>query len=256
MTVRSRYEYKFRIPESKAELLACEIRPFMRRDPWLEAHGETSYTVSSLYLDSPSLLCYGAVDQGEKNRFKLRVRWYGDDVCDPVFLEEKRRKNEAIFKTRVTVTSEGTRRLLRGLSLKTGDIVSRKTGDRAEGEELLRKARTLLAKPACVVRYQREAWEDRHDKGLRVTFDRALHACPASDNTGTRTSTPVEDRGTILEIKFHNQVPQWLASLVRRHELFRESIPKYVLCVDALRSSFETGSLLSRTTVANGKGGT
>ena len=208
----------------------------MRLDPWLEKSGLDQYLVSSLYLDSPELFCYEAVEQGERNRFKLRVRWYGENISDPVFLEEKKRDGETILKNRVQITKASAEGLMNGLSLKNSDFITRKASDRAVAAMLLDKIRIIRAARSCVVRYEREAWEGRRHDGVRVTFDRALNASPANEFSSQHSH--VQTKATIFEVKYHGNVPEWLQSIIHRHSLIRQSVPKYVLCVDTLNECY------------------
>ena len=57
-----------------------------------------SYRICSLYIDSPQLFLYNQTVLGEKNRFKLRIRFYDDDPAHPAFLEIKRRVTDVILK--------------------------------------------------------------------------------------------------------------------------------------------------------------
>jgi VTC domain-containing protein len=232
----SRFEYKFRIPELKARLIAKEIRPFMLLDSWVAARNETSYLISSLYLDSPDYYCYKSTDQGEKNRFKLRIRWYGQELCDPVFLEEKRRATDAISKVRVRIKKEAVERLLNhGKGLCEDDVIAKSPQCHAAAAHLLHQIRSIRATPSCVVRYTREAYDAKEGNSLRITLDRSLFVSPVARNLNWSSDISVQYDATILEIKFRHTIPGWLANMVRRHHLYRESVPKYLLCVDALR---------------------
>ena len=39
--------------------------------------------------------------------------------------------------------------------------------------------------------------------------------------------------GVVLEVKFTSTFPRWVADLIRRFDLQRRSVPKYVLCLSA-----------------------
>ncbi len=51
-----------------------------------------------LYLDSNHLRTFHAANDGERNRYKLRIRYYDDDPYSPVAFEIKRRMNEGAQK--------------------------------------------------------------------------------------------------------------------------------------------------------------
>jgi SPX domain protein involved in polyphosphate accumulation len=95
-----RFELKYVVPES----LACAARDFVRSYLRLDEHGagkpQFSYPVHSVYLDSPDLALYRQTENGDKNRYKLRIRFYNESADTPVFFEIKRRADEAISKQR------------------------------------------------------------------------------------------------------------------------------------------------------------
>lgn len=229
----SRYEYKYRVTEHRARMIAAEVACFMRPDEHAARSADKSYTISSLYLDSAALHCYSATSRGERDRFKLRMRWYADELCAPVFLEEKRRVGEAIFKLRAPLAIDGARRLMEGGEVRETDFPLNRTGGASSAALLLERVRSINARGTCVVRYRREAWVSPMVAGLRITFDRHLCAVPlaGSASEALRSDIPGD---VILEIKFRGGVPEWIAGIVRRHGLARCSVPKYLMCVDAL----------------------
>lgn len=235
MTKSSRFEYKFLVADNQARSIARELRRFMNLDPWLEKQGTTVYTVSSLYIDSPALQCYEAVEQGARNRFKLRLRWYGKALAQPYFLEEKRRDSEAIIKLRVPIEHKPASDILRGVFVSARDLTPQTVGQRASAQTLLHQFTAIQGIPVCIVRYEREAWESKRYPGLRVTFDQNIRAATTKDLEHDGYPVDLPKDLTVLEIKFRDRVPEWLTSLVRRYGLYRTSVPKYVLCVDALR---------------------
>jgi hypothetical protein len=62
------------------ETVALAIRDYIRSYLQLDEYGATlpnlSYPIHSLYLDSADLKLYQATINGDKNRFKLRLRYY------------------------------------------------------------------------------------------------------------------------------------------------------------------------------------
>ena len=89
----SRFEQKYIINEETA----LQIREFVRSYLELDENGvgkpNYSYPVHSLYLDSDKLTLYWRTINGDKNRFKLRLRFYNNNPDTPVFFEIKRRMN-------------------------------------------------------------------------------------------------------------------------------------------------------------------
>ncbi len=123
---RQRFEQKYMLDEEQARI----IREFIATHLELDENGvgkpNFSYPVHSLYLDSPELYTFWTTINGDKNRYKLRLRFYNDRPDSPVFFEIKRRMNNCILKQRGGVHKQAVERLLRGQLPDTERI-----GDRA-----------------------------------------------------------------------------------------------------------------------------
>jgi len=72
----NRFELKYIIRWNQAEALKSLLLGYMTPD--LHAGNDGAYDISSLYLDSPELLCYWEKIEGLKFRRKLRIRTYGN----------------------------------------------------------------------------------------------------------------------------------------------------------------------------------
>ncbi len=103
---KQRFELKYIMDEAQALAIRDFVRCYLDLDPHGEGQPDLSYPVHSLYLDSPSMQLYHSTINGNKNRFKLRVRFYDENQDSPVFLEIKRRMNNIISKKRVGVKRE------------------------------------------------------------------------------------------------------------------------------------------------------
>jgi len=242
----SRFECKYLISPILADEIRGRLSLMMRLDRFCALSPTRAYRNNSLYLDTPSRLCYWSSEHGEKNRFKLRFRWYTSDLAPPLFLEEKRRTTDAISKVRVAVDRdellaimEGRpvdgQRLLHGLDLENNCMA----------RELADKMERLDARASCFVRYWREAWVSDEYNYLRITFDTEVEGhemcgrVPDEDSPGWEH---VDERRTILEIKFEQAMPLWVREMIETFELRRCSVPKYTLCLDALDASPWTSS--------------
>src|SRR5258706_15464149 len=121
----SRWEQKYMISEE----VALQIREFVRSYLELDENGvgkpNYSYPVHSLYLDSDELRFYWNTINGDKNRFKLRLRFYNDNADTPVFFEIKRRMNNCILKQRGAVRRDSVDWLLVGHIPESSHLVSK-----------------------------------------------------------------------------------------------------------------------------------
>src|ERR1041385_1486847 len=120
----SRFEQKYIISED----VALQVREFVRSYLELDENGvgkpNYSYPVHSLYLDSEELRFYWNTINGDKNRFKLRLRFYNDNPDTPIFFEIKRRMNNCILKQRGGVRRDAVKLLLDGQLPESGHLVS------------------------------------------------------------------------------------------------------------------------------------
>jgi len=252
-----RYEYKYLIPERWTAPLVAAVAPYCEPDRYLRPGDTTSgYAIHGLYLDSPGGFCYRAKKNRDLDRFKLRIRTYDlDPSAGPLFLEVKRKGGDRVLKPRGTIPWSRLPGLLEEIPLPAGgpptDPVDRFT----------RLARTISARPALLVRYQRVALVGVLDPYARVTFDRRIQVQPAAgwsldgdprqwqaiDTPATLTSySPV-----VLELKFAAAIPAWMASIVRRFELTRGGYSKYCRGVEAIHGQQAPGQESVRPAVTD-----
>jgi hypothetical protein len=227
---RQRFELKYMLAGDQAR----GLREFVTAHLDLDENGvgkpNYSYPVHSLYLDSPHLTTFWSTINGDKNRFKLRLRFYNDHPDSPVFFEIKRRVNGCILKQRGGVRKEAVASLLRGQLPDDRDLL------RADGKSMLAVHRFLelvgqiQAVPLAHVCYQREAYVDAVSDAVRVTFDREVLTEPRLEpvfSTAMRDpSRPFGDR-VILELKFTDRFPDWLRRLAERFGLTQCGAAKY-----------------------------
>ncbi len=230
----SRYEFKYVVPERLVPAIRRFIAPFTRPDAYAAGRPDHAYVISSLYLDTPDLLLYRMTREGVKNRFKLRLRTYSDDAATPVFCEIKRRMNRVILKRRARVGRDVAARVFPG---EVDREVRRALESVAGLDEFLTLWATSEARPVCRVRYRREAYEAATGEPLRITFDHDL-VCNPTAGFDLRLWgpgwLPAGPPGVVLEIKFTERFPPWVAEMVRSFELGAQSVPKYVLSVQRL----------------------
>ena len=81
---QQRFELKYVISEQKARRIRNYISSFLELDENCAGKSDFSYAVHSLYIDSDHLQTYWDTINGNKNRFKLRIRYYTEDPATPV----------------------------------------------------------------------------------------------------------------------------------------------------------------------------
>jgi len=266
-TTEQRFEYKYLINEFEAKAVADFVSSYTEADVHADPAMGSSYPVLSIYLDSPDMALYFGTVQGEKNRFKLRIRYYDDRPGTPAFVEIKRRKNDVIVKQRAGVQKSAVLRLISSGFAAPDDLdvfSGKEFGDLTCFCETMTK---MGARPRIAVEYQREAYVDRNGGPLRITLDRSIRCSirdggpmgalagwwnsgdrdvmPHGQNWvdlrsrdaarhGERDWLPLTDERVVLEIKFTESFPSWCADMVRTLNLKRTSAAKYIRSVDAL----------------------
>ncbi|MFV2069664.1 MAG: VTC domain-containing protein [Pirellulales bacterium] len=236
----SRFEYKYLISEGTAEAIRRFVSAYLPPDTYTASCPGAGYPVHSLYLDSPDLkLCQQTIC-GEKNRVKLRIRFYDDRPDHPVFLETKRRVYDVIVKQRVAVWRSAVPNLLSDyLATRSYLYQESEPSDRAL-RDFCELARTIDARPAAYTSYDREAYEPADNNFCRVTFDRNIRAGEFQRllTVADRDQWPlVPFRGVVFELKFTDRFPDWMGILVETFDLQRISVPKYVECMNVVEAS-------------------
>jgi hypothetical protein len=231
-TLASRHECKYFVAPDALPMLRALSRPFVRPDEYTQRAPTRRYRLASLYLDGPDLPLYRGTFEGHRNRFKVRIRSYGDEPEAPVFCEVKRRVDRIVRKLRVSTDRGLAQRVARAAQ---GAAVPLAAGN-PKLAEFIATARSAGAGPLLRVRYEREAYESNAHDPVRMTFDTNLcFAGPGEGDLfrlGGTGWTPVPLPGAIVEMKFTDRCPSWMTRIIDELHLCRESIPKYVLCVE------------------------
>jgi hypothetical protein len=230
-----RYERKFVVSELAAEAIRQFVGAYLVHDAHMEAAGPAGYRVCSLYLDSPQLTLYRQSKDGIKNRFKLRIRYYDDELA---FLEIKRRTSETVHKLRAVVRRSAGERLLRGEQISSADLVTKSDTSHRALDEFCESRARLNAVGLAFVSYRREAFVSHSAEGVRVTFDRGIVGHDYQPTRGLQLCGEgpiIVPRGVVLELKYNGRAPRWMHDLVTTFNLQRLSFPKYVHCVDAIK---------------------
>lgn len=228
---RQRFELKYRLLPQDVPALREFVRCHLEPDPFSAAQPDRSYPVHSIYLDSPDLRLCQATVNGERNRFKLRMRYYSDEPEAPVFFEVKSRRNECILKKRAFVQRACVTSLLTGERATPDHLVTEDARQLDALNSFMATAQSLGAGPRAYVGYQREAWMSRGHNNLRITFDREVACEPcaiAEFTTDHPDAAEVFPDDVILEIKFTDRFPDWVGEMVRTFNLVRGGAAKYV----------------------------
>lgn len=225
----ARYEFKYVLRASKAELIESQVQNFMYYDSFIENIPGNQYPVRSLYFENDIRSNFYEKTDGLKSRRKYRLRTYssGNDPSTGIFFEEKGKHNERTYKRRIKINPEHlilfeqTDRAFELLPLHPGiDLI----------ETFIFDSERKNLKPCAIVDYLRRPYVSDYDMNFRVTFDRDLRANASSvllqDVPAFRECIAGY---TILELKFHRRIPRWFHHLIQTYDLRRQSISKFVV---------------------------
>jgi hypothetical protein len=245
-----RLELKYIVHEQVAFAARDFISSYLTVDKFGARQPDLSYPVHSLYLDSDDLVFYWHTINGNKNRYKLRLRYYDDRPASPVFFEIKRRINGAILKQRGAVKRGAVDALLAGQLPDPEQLFFDEPAPLAALERFCELMQQHHAEPKAHVAYRREAWVSTNDNSTRVTMDRQIQFVfePATLlRTEMRNPLDVFPNSVVLELKFSGRFPDWFKELVRCFNLWQCSAAKYV---DGVTLLMESGADIEAPAIA------
>ena len=225
-----RFELKYLVTDKVAPAMRDFISSYLELDDYSAGRPDYSYDIHSIYLDSEDLYTHHATVNGDKNRFKLRLRYYNDVPTAPVYFEIKQRVDNCILKQRCPAHREAVPYLLSGQLPGPEHVASEQPRHLFALQRFHELQQRLDATPRLHNHYLREAWVCPDGNSIRVTFDRKIElepyfGCrPAVAMSGPRRIYP----GLIVfELKFTTRHPNWFRELVERFHLMRSTASKY-----------------------------
>ena len=206
-----RFEFKYLVSTEQKEEIIKQIQPFMYLDPFVTSG--SSYLITSLYLDSPSLTFYRQNEAGLPDRKKIRLRYY-DNNQKIVFKEIKRKHQDIVYKDRV---------------------ISGGPPDSPVEMEIRQLTKLLHLRPTIWIKYSRQPWIDLKNN-LRITFDSDISAASAKFITGQKEKwfKKILPGFNIMELKFDGKLPWQIFNVISKHSLIREALGKYRLAIEKL----------------------
>jgi len=233
----TRYEAKYIISRKLVPEIRAFIAPFCTKDPYARGF-PPEYTITTLQLDAPDFSLHYAKEREAVNRFKLRVRTYGEVGTAPVFAEVKAKLEYTIVKSRVAIPfGVWCKDLVFGVRLPDCFKSERQEIDFLQFKRLVWE---LGAVPVTLVRYIRESYVGTVDSYARVTFDRKLEYQMTESWTDFgrsgiwrgMDSTEAQGfglpySGVVLEVKTLSHTPVWVMDMVERFQLRKSGNCKY-----------------------------
>lgn len=186
-----RYERKFLIREHTAK----EVEQLIKFHPACFSEIFHERSINNIYFDTPGFNNYYDNIEGEKNRLKVRIRWYGSltgKIETPV-LEMKIKKGLLGTKKHYP---------LKAFHLDT-NFSKEQIMAAALSADLPLHVKHLLEslQPALLNRYSRKYFMSA-DKKFRITIDKELTYYRISYNCNTLLNSSLDHQTTILELKY------------------------------------------------------
>jgi hypothetical protein len=235
-----RYERKYLMPNDLMDEFRQRLLPFVVPDDYSVKNeaGIYQYTVRSIYLDTRDIECYKQKGDGVELRRKLRIRGYNTmDADSKVILEIKRKIGNRIRKHRSTLYYKDLFELMRDPDLEKYIIQgSRKQEAIDDARRFFYHLKRKQFSPANLIVYEREAYQGKIDKGVRITFDKNIRSklYPKLEQLYDCCDLkPLFNNHFVLEIKYYtDQMPLWARSLVQEYKLRCDAISKYTIGYD------------------------
>lgn len=218
-----RHELKYYLSYADYLVMSKRIGALMARDKNAGTKGE--YFIRSLYFDDLEDSAFRDKMSGVDFRDKYRIRIYNFD--DGVIkLERKHKEGSYIKKESMSISQNEYRRLLKG---EYGFLADR---DEAFARQMHLKFKLEAMRPRVLVDYVREPYVFPYGN-VRVTFDknvRSAYRMTDIFDAGLPTYPVLPSGIVVLEVKFDEVLPDFIASIVQADAPVRSAVSKYVLC--------------------------
>lgn len=224
----NRYELKYIIPCEIRDRLIKDILKNASPDPY---SGMAGYPLVSLYYDSPGLDFFWNKIEGIKFRRKLRLRIYPAEPIESTtkgMVEIKQRINRTVQKKRLKMPL-GDAHVLCTTAQMPPDFEMDEMDEQVVNEVQF-MVRSMQLEPTCITAYHRQAFMgSEYESGLRITFDTNVsYRChELTVNANTRNLLVLPPDWTILEVKANEAIPDWVTSMLGRHNCELRRVSKY-----------------------------
>jgi|TARA_B110001450_G_scaffold226048_1_gene224594 SPX domain protein involved in polyphosphate accumulation len=219
--VVKRQELKYFFKSTDKKIVNDSLQVTLLSDP--NNGSDNGYKISSLYFDNLNNDDFNQKLDGIMHREKYRLRIYNDDFTHGKF-EVKRKFNNFVQKVSLSVSGVDMDKII------SGDYSP--ISHHKDFEYVAEKMNFMAYRPISIVNYYRRAYFLPYDN-IRVTIDSNLSSSGFGTNLGrldTLINTPIQKNGyEILEVKFENDFPYFLSTILEGMPIVRSSISKYAL---------------------------
>ena len=217
-----RVEDKFICSERDMLLLQSRVKVVLNPDRYSR---NTSYKVTSLYFDDYDDNSLVDSEDGVSHRNKYRIRMY-NGTSDLIKFEVKNKLYSRVQKQTCIITKEQAKRLI------AGECISDTVETLENPITLFNLAiRRNVLRPKVVVEYDRNAYVFSPGN-VRITFDRNIRCSKDIDKFTDNLCeyTMLDENNRILEMKYDEFLPRFIAQLIESGGMQQTSYSKYTLC--------------------------
>lgn len=218
-----RVEDKYTCSERELFLLQSRLKAILKEDD--NQFNEQGYTISSVYFDDFYDSHLQDTVDGNRYRAKYRIRIYNNSL-DLIKLEVKYKKYNRVLKKSKTITREQMD------SLFSGKVIEQRDWSLEDPISLFNIAiRERGLRPKVIVEYDRKAFVF-NPGNVRITLDRNLRRSTNITGFGTKELIfeSVKDSPHVLEVKYDEFLPSFIAQLIELGNMKQTSFSKYKLC--------------------------
>ena len=211
-----RYEMKYMLNRSQAELLKEKMKQYMIADE----HGVS--TICSLYFDTPEYLLIRRSMDHPVYKEKLRLRSYGTAEKDTiVFVELKKKYQSVVYKRRIAMSETESENYLFHHGKAKNTQITR------EIDYCIAHYKNLA--PSVLLSYEREAFYAKNDHEFRITFDKNIlwRDYDLSLCDGIYGEPILKEDQILVEVKTGGAIPLWIAQFLSENKIYKTSFSKY-----------------------------
>lgn len=217
-----RVEDKYACSINELYLLQSRINTILQADS--NQYSADGYSIFSIYFDDIYDTHLQDTIDGNSQREKYRIRIYNNSF-NTIKLEVKYKQYNRILKRSKNISQSDMLTLLSGNPIDCNNSLE----DPATLFNLAIKERGL--RPKVIVAYERKAYVFPSGN-VRITFDRNIRSSNSIDNFGNPLliyDVPNE-RNAILEVKYDEFLPGFIAQLLELGNMQQISYSKYRIC--------------------------
>ena len=212
----SRVEKKYLLTEDEYNLLMEALNGRIKKDK------NYFSTICNLYLDTKNYDLIRNSIEKPIYKEKFRIRSYNTpELEDTVFFEIKKKYKDVVSKRRLKMKLKDIYKYL-----ETGIYESYDSQIMREIDYSVKRYGLI---PASYIAYERYAYKDVEDTGLRITFDTNLRYRDDELRleSGSSGRLVFDKSMYIMEIKTLGGLPLWLASILSELKIYPNSFSKY-----------------------------